>query len=468
MLGVFGAPSRTSSTIRRSSIALLLSVSTLALGMGPARAVVDTTAPAPVRNMTTSAATSRVKLDWSSNSESDLAGYLVYRSNTANGTYTKLTTTPRTSSDYSDTAARAGFPSYYKVTAVDKTGNESSPVAVTNTRKDGIKPVAVKSLTGVRTDNGIKLDWADNTEADLAGYVVTRATSSSGTYTKLTANPIKVSTFEDQTASAGGTYYYKVSAVDFSGYLSSAVKLAMLPPDVTAPKSVSGMTTSVSTSYVKLDWSSNIESDLAGYNVYRAATANGQYTKLTTSLRTSSDYTDYAAPVGVTSFYRVTAVDKSGNESGPVSASAVRKDAVAPAAVKSLTGTRTDNGITLDWTDNSETDLNGYVASRATTSGGTYTKLTATTPVKASTFTDATAAAGSAYYYKVTAVDVSGNSSSAASVAVLPPDVTPPAAVKGMVVSADTSRVKLDWTSNSESDLAGYNVYRAATVDGAY
>ncbi|HVH94733.1 MAG TPA: hypothetical protein VM688_07435, partial [Nocardioidaceae bacterium] len=417
--------------------------------------------------MTTSADTSRVKLDWSSNSESDLAGYLVYRSNTANGTYTKLTATPRTSSDYSDTAARAGFPSYYKVTAVDKTGNQSAPVAVTNTRKDGIKPVAVKSLTGVRTDNGIKLDWADNTEADLAGYVVTRATSSSGTYTKLTANPIKVSTFEDQTASAGGTYYYKVSAVDFSGYLSSAVKLAMLPPDVTAPKSVSGMTTSVSTSYVKLDWSSNSESDLAGYNVYRAATANGQYTKLTTSLRTSSDYTDYAAPVGVTSFYRVTAVDKSGNESGPVSVSAVRKDAVAPAAVKSLTGTRTDNGITLDWADNTETDLNGYVVSRATTSGGTYTKLTAT-PVKASTFTDATAAAGTAYYYKVTAVDVSGNSSSSASVAVLPPDVTAPKAVAGMAVSADTSRVKLDWTSNTESDLAGYVVYRSATVDGTY
>jgi hypothetical protein len=39
MLGVFGAPSRTSSTIRRSSIALLLSVSTLALGIGPALAI---------------------------------------------------------------------------------------------------------------------------------------------------------------------------------------------------------------------------------------------------------------------------------------------------------------------------------------------------------------------------------------------------------------------------------------------
>jgi pectin methylesterase-like acyl-CoA thioesterase len=462
----FGMPSARVRWVA-GSVALGLSLSTVAVGV-PAIAATDTTAPAPVRGMTSSGDTSRVKLDWSSNSESDLAGYLVYRASSEDGTYTKLTTTPRTSSDYYDYAARAGFPSFYKVTAVDKTGNESAPVSASGVRKDGTRPVAVKSLTAVRTDSGITLDWADNTEADLAGYVVTRATTSGGTYTKLTATPVKPSSFEDDTATAGGSYYYKVTAVDFGGYASSAASVAVLPPDTTAPAAVRGMTTSADTSRVKLDWTSNTESDLAGYNVYRATAADGPYTKLTsTAPRTSSDYSDTAAPVGVTSYYRVTAVDKSGNESASVAASGVRKDGVAPAAVKSLTGARTDVGITLDWADSPEADLAGYVVSRATTSGGTYTKLTAT-PIKDSTFADGTATAGLAYYYKVSAVDASGYTSSAAGVAVLPPDVTAPAAVKGMVTSADTSRVKLDWTSNTESDLAGYHVYRAATPDGDY
>ena len=463
-----GAPfSRARIAALRSTIALILSLSTLAVGMGPVRAEGDLTAPAPVKGMTTSADTSRVKLDWSSNSESDLAGYVVYRSDSADGTYTKLTTAPRTSSDYSDTTARMGFPSFYRVTAVDKTGNESSPVDATGTRRDGTKPAAVKALTGVRTEAGITLDWADNAEADLAGYVVTRATSSGGTYTKLTTSPIIGSTFEDETAVAGGYYYYKVSAVDYSGNASSTVSVSVLPPDVTAPKPVGTISVSADTSRIKLDWSSNSESDLAGYLVYRATTADGDFVKLTATPRTSSDYSDTTAPVGATSFYKVTAVDKSGNESTPVAASGLRKDAVAPAAVTALTGVRTEAGITLDWADNAEADLAGYVVTRATSSGGTYTKLT-TSPITGSTFEDKTAAAGASYYYKVSAVDRSGNASSAVSVSVLPPDVTAPAAVKGMTTSSDTSKIKLDWSSNSESDLAGYLVYRSDSVDGTY
>jgi pectin methylesterase-like acyl-CoA thioesterase len=460
--------SRTLSAAGRGSVALVLSISSLALSVAPAFAAGDTTPPAAVKGMKTSADTSRVKLDWSSNSEADLAGYLVYRSTSVDGTYTPLTATPRTSSDYSDTAAPVGYPTYYKVTAVDKTGNESDPVAASGVRKDGTKPLAVKSLTGTQDDTGvITLEWADNTEADLAGYLVTRATTSGGTYTKLNTTPTKTSTFEDKDGKVGGSYYYKVTAVDLGGNASSTASVSVLPPDHTAPKALATISVSLSTSSVKLDWASNSEADLAGYNVYRAASADGTFTKLTASPRTSSDYTDSTAPVGVTSFYRVTAVDKSGNESTPVAASGVRKDGVAPATVKSLTGSRTDAGITLKWGANTEADLVGYLVTRATTSGGTYTKLTAN-PITASTFEDTTAAAGGSYFYKVTALDISGNSSSAASVSVLPPDVTAPKAVAPISTTLSTSAVKLDWASNSESDLAGYNVYRATAADGAY
>jgi pectin methylesterase-like acyl-CoA thioesterase len=461
--------SRTLSAAGRGSVALVLSISALALNVAPAFAAGDTTPPAAVKGMTTSADTSRVKLDWSSNSEADLAGYLVYRATSVDGTYTPLTATPRTSSDYSDTAAPVGYPAYYKVTAVDKTGNESDPVAVSGVRKDGTKPLAVKSLTGAQAATGeITLDWADNAEADLAGYLVTRATTSGGTYTKLNTTPTKDSTLVDKTAQVGGSYYYKVTAVDLGGNASSAVSVSVLPPDHTAPKPVATISVSLSTSSVKLDWASNTESDLAGYNVYRAASATGSYTKLTATPRTSSDYTDSTAPVGVTSFYQVMAVDKSGNESTPVAASGVRKDGVAPATVKSLTGSRTTDGsVTLKWGANTEADLAGYMVTRATTSGGTYTKLTAS-PITEVTFEDKTAPAGGSYFYKVTALDVSGNSSSAASVSVLPPDVTAPNAVAPISTTLSTSSVKLDWASNSEADLAGYNVYRATAVDGSY
>ena len=52
--------------------------------------------------------------------------------------------------------------------------------------------------------------------------------------------------------------------------------------------------------------------DLAGYNVYRASSAGGTYTKLNTALLTGTSFNDTAAPEGVASYYQVTAVNAAG------------------------------------------------------------------------------------------------------------------------------------------------------------
>jgi pectin methylesterase-like acyl-CoA thioesterase len=450
-----GVPSRRRARTMTGAMTLVL----LCAGTAPAFAA-DTTAPAAVRGMVTTADKTRVKLDWTNSSEKDLAGYVVYRATSLDGAYTRLTATPRTGSDYPDNAAPMGVRSYYRVTAVDKSGNESAPVAAVGVRQDGVAPAAPSVLTGLRTDAGVVLDWADNKETDLAGYVVTRATSSGGTYTKLSATAVADSTFVDTSAAVGVSYYYRVTAVDLGGYASKVSSVAVLVPDTTAPAVVRSMVTSVSTSSVKLDWASNTDSDLAGYHVYRASTVDGAYARLTTAPRTSSDYTDSTAPAGVPSYYRVTAVDKSGNESVAVAVTATRKDGTAPAAPKSLVATGSETGISLDWADNAEADLAGYVVSRATTSGGTYTVLT-TTPTTASQFVDTTAPAGATVYYRVSAKDLSGNTSSTASAIAARVDTTAPGVVDGVQVVAGDATVSLTWAPVQAADLAGYLVYRS-------
>src|SRR5262249_50583970 len=82
-----------------------------------------------------------------------------------------------------------------------------------------IKPFAGPSVpTGLTaTGAGISLNWADNTEANLAGYNVYRSTSSGGTYTKLNDSPIVDSAYIDGATAIGTTYFYKVTAVDNAG-----------------------------------------------------------------------------------------------------------------------------------------------------------------------------------------------------------------------------------------------------------
>ena len=76
---------------------------------------------------------------------------------------------------------------------------------------------------------------------------------------------------------------------------------------------------------VKLGWADNNEPDLAGYNVYRAVSESGPFRRLNNGPLTASAYSDGSAPIGSTSFYRVTSIDTGGAESEPATTSAIRR-----------------------------------------------------------------------------------------------------------------------------------------------
>jgi len=72
-------------------------------------------------------------------------------------------------------------------------------------------------------------------------------------------------------------------------------------------------------SFAVLQWAPNTETDLAGYNVYRynpSPDSPYSYTMENPELLTVNSYIVEDIPVGETYFYRTTAVDASGNESG--------------------------------------------------------------------------------------------------------------------------------------------------------
>jgi len=70
----------------------------------------------------------RIRLVWKSVDAEDLAGYIVYR-RTGNGSFERVTAQPLPTPEYIDTAVTAGQSYGYRVTAIDKTGNESDPGA---------------------------------------------------------------------------------------------------------------------------------------------------------------------------------------------------------------------------------------------------------------------------------------------------------------------------------------------------
>lgn len=135
-------------------------------------------------------------------------------------------------------------------------------------------------------------------------------------------------------------------------------------------------------------------------------------------------------------------------------------DRTPPLAPTGLTAVGGELKVTLDWADNAEADLRQYKLYRST-DGATWT--TVASPAT-SAHTDTAVTAGTAYSYRVTAVDASGNESGASVVATATPtaDVTAPAAPTGLVATAGVGQVALNWADSGASDLARYRVYRSA------
>jgi fibronectin type 3 domain-containing protein len=87
----------------------------------------DITPPAAPLNLRAAATRAEVSLIWDANTEADLAGYLVYRSEVPQTAYRRVTPQPLRATTYADRTVARGTTYYYVITAVDTaaTPNES-------------------------------------------------------------------------------------------------------------------------------------------------------------------------------------------------------------------------------------------------------------------------------------------------------------------------------------------------------
>jgi fibronectin type 3 domain-containing protein len=95
-----------------------------------------------------------------------------------------------------------------------------------------------------------------------------------------------------------------------------------------------------------------------------------------------------------------------------------------PSAPTGLSASQGDDTVELNWSDNSESDLDGYKIKRSTTSGGPYSTINT---VSESRYSDSDVSPGTTYYYVVSANNAGGESSNSAEVTITTPDVTLPA-----------------------------------------
>lgn len=136
----------------------------------------DTTPPAVPTGITATATTTGITVAWAATAAPDLAGYNVYRSSSATGTYTKLNAALLTTTSYDDTLAPSGS-SFYVVRAQDTAGNLSAQSTSASASLAKTNRVANPGFEIDANNNGRPDSWT-NVSAVTRSSAVVR----SGTY----------------------------------------------------------------------------------------------------------------------------------------------------------------------------------------------------------------------------------------------------------------------------------------------
>jgi CSLREA domain-containing protein len=194
------------------------------------------TAPGVPSLTDASAGNASVSLTWSAPSSdggSAITGYNVYRG-TSSGGETLLAALGNVTT-YNDNSAANGTTYFYKVAAVNSVGTGSQSNELSATPQAAATAPGAPNLTGATPGDGsVALQWSapGNGGSAITNYKVYRGTSS-GSETLLTTVG-NVTTFTDNTAANGTTYFYEVSAVNSVGEGNQSNELSATPAATTS------------------------------------------------------------------------------------------------------------------------------------------------------------------------------------------------------------------------------------------
>ena len=181
----------------------------------------------PPQNLRAGSSSGSVALNWDASTESNLIGYLVYRSGSPNGPFTKLTPNPITTTSYTDSTVTTGSSYTFMVRTLKL---ETTPGGTFQNPSQGVFATIVASSSATSIPNGptgltvnaansthINLAWIDNASNET-GYRVERRIAPSTTFVPLSTLGANAVSYTDAGPLTSGTsFYYRIIATGSAG-----------------------------------------------------------------------------------------------------------------------------------------------------------------------------------------------------------------------------------------------------------
>ena len=401
-----------------------------------------------------------LSISWGAVANAD--GYMVYRSLTANGSYSKIATVVKSGGNtetYLDSPLTPGTTYYYRVLSyVTPAGEDvTSPFSVT---KSGVprpaRPQNVEIDDDKTTATSLKLSWNAVNGATI--YKVYGRVAGVGSY-------VLLKTVRNTTAavvsnlSAGITYQFRVRGVckaatgNVFGLLSAAIKGTPVPGEGIITKA-----SSVAFSRISLTWK-NL-TGVTGYEISSSDTDNGEKTIIGYS---SALTREFDAIPGKKVFYFVrgftntTGATIYGKYSAAVSVASVPARPVVQSVDPEIyDGTK----FSVNWKVSSDViaanKSGGYILQRSV-NGSAYAEVYRTDNLNVNSYLDTNVTPGNMYYYRIRTYADTDYGVRKSLFSVASKNLSQAGATGLKAVGYDYESVKLKWKIAAGSD--GYEIY---------
>jgi hypothetical protein len=280
----------------------------------------------------------------------------------------------------------------------------------------GMAPGAPTSVVGTFGDQQVSVAFSEPAQIGT-GIPTYTATSSPGGFTASGASsPLVVTGLSN-----GTSYTFTVTATNNFGSTTSAPSSAVTP--AVAPSTPGAPTPTRGDTQVSLTWTapSNGGSAITDYLVQYSSDSGSTWTTFADGTSATTSATVTGLTNGTSYVFRIAAVNIAGTSSYSSASTAVTPAGV-PVAPAAPTPTAGNASVSLSWTAPSANGsaITDYKIYYATSAGGTYTlfsdTVSTTTSVTVTGLTN-----GTAYFFKVAAVNAVGDSAlSAASTSSTP------------------------------------------------
>ena len=407
-----------------------------------------------------------IKITWES--VSGAISYDIYRSNTADGQYSKIENTA--SNTFTNDGLLPSTTRYYKIVAINDCGESAtSSYASATTQSCPAIAAPTNVFAQSKSSTSIEISWDEVNTA--VSYQIYRSTSATGTYSSVGSTTGKENTsYTDEGLSTAQTFYYRVTATSDctesarSNYTSATTGCDNIP---VAPANIRAE--ALSSTEIKVSW--DAVSGLGAswyYNLYTCETPNGEYYYLgnTSSAFTSTTITNREP--STTHYFKISAENDCGEGELSVSAFATTEDCDSPIPADPTgvsAASLSSRSVQITW--NTVPGAAYYNVYRTTDKNGSYWTVDGGINLTGNSFTDTTVSALTKYYYGVKSEnDCGGTTPYVNSIDSVTTLCETPVPTNVTATAKSSSSIEVSW--NAVSGAVSYSVYRSPTVNGTY